>query len=349
MKSESLTGRAASNLSGRHVSGGCLCGAVELEIDFPAFWAWHDHSAASRRVHGAAYATYIGCWRKHARVAKGRRSITRFGDATTETTRSFCARWGTPLLYERKRSPHIVNIPRALFTGRTGREPRYHVAIEELQDWAYTGNQLVPNIYKGAINSALAAGTRQDLRKATCRFRPLARLRSSPPQPSAQRCGAVKHRLRRPAIGGVGANSVFKQTRLGQLDRMLVAVLDRAMDKLVRLQRRCGSQRIGLKAGLCRACKDRSDRGAHLPQSSRGTYGSKFCTAVVAVMVCTSGIGGTSGCAISTRANAAVCLLIASSASVASARLSTADVKPGRSFSPAPSGPFCLPGSTRGR
>ena len=37
-----------------------------------------------------------------------------------------------------------VNIPRALFSGRTGREPRYHVAIEELQDWTYTGNRLVP-------------------------------------------------------------------------------------------------------------------------------------------------------------------------------------------------------------
>jgi hypothetical protein len=37
----------------------------------------------------------------------------------------------------------MVNIPRALFTGRTGREPRYHVAIEELQDWTYTGNRLV--------------------------------------------------------------------------------------------------------------------------------------------------------------------------------------------------------------
>jgi hypothetical protein len=44
----------------------------------------------------------------------------------------------------RKRSPHMVNIPRALFTGRTGREPRYHVAIEELQDWTYTGNRLLP-------------------------------------------------------------------------------------------------------------------------------------------------------------------------------------------------------------
>ena len=130
MKLESLNKRAAPNLSGRQVSGRCLCGAVKLEIDFPAFWAWHDHSTASRPAHGAAYATYIGCWRKHARVAKGRRSIARFEDATTESTRSFCSRCGTPLLYERKRSPHMVNIPRALFTGRTGREPRYHVACQ---------------------------------------------------------------------------------------------------------------------------------------------------------------------------------------------------------------------------
>src|ERR1700722_2509789 len=144
MKLESLTERVESNLAGRHVSGSCLCGAVEIEIDFPAFWAWHDHSAASRRAHGAAYATYIGSWRKHARVVKGQRSIACFEDAKTESTRSFCSRCGTPLLYERKRSLHIVNIPRALFTGRTGREPRYHAAIEELQDWAYTGKRLVP-------------------------------------------------------------------------------------------------------------------------------------------------------------------------------------------------------------
>jgi len=144
MTSESLSERAVSSLSGRRVSGRCLCGAVELEIDFPAFWAWHDHSAASRRAHGAAYATYIGCWRKHARVAKGKRNITRFEDTKTGSTRSFCSRCGTPLFYERKRSPHMVNIPRALFTGRIGREPRYHVTIEELQDWAYTGSRLVP-------------------------------------------------------------------------------------------------------------------------------------------------------------------------------------------------------------
>ena len=144
MKWKSLKERAPSNKSNRHVSGRCLCGAVELEIDFPAFWAWHDHSEASRRAHGAAYATYIGCWRKHVCVVKGQRSIARFEDVKTESTRSFCSQCGTPLLYERQRSPHMVNIPRALFATRTGREPRYHVSIDDLQDWAYTGNRLVP-------------------------------------------------------------------------------------------------------------------------------------------------------------------------------------------------------------
>ena len=58
--------------------------------------------------------------------------------------RSFCRCCGTPLTYERAHSPHMVNIPRALFHSRTGRQPLYHVGIEELQDWTYTGEPLVP-------------------------------------------------------------------------------------------------------------------------------------------------------------------------------------------------------------
>ena len=38
----------------------------------------------------------------------------------------------------------MVNIPRALFQGRTGREPLYHIAIEDLQEWTYLGERLVP-------------------------------------------------------------------------------------------------------------------------------------------------------------------------------------------------------------
>jgi hypothetical protein len=134
----------ARKLTGEPVAGQCLCGAVRLEIDFPARWAWHDHSAASRLAHGAAYATYVGSWRKRLRIIGGEADITRFEDAEAGATRSFCTRCGTPLTYERRASPHMVNLPRALFSGRTGRQPLYHVAFPELRDWAYTGGPLVP-------------------------------------------------------------------------------------------------------------------------------------------------------------------------------------------------------------
>src|SRR6201992_3430528 len=124
--------------------GQCLCGTGRLEIDVAARWAFHDHSAGSRRAHGAAYATYVGSWRKRFRITEGEGAITRYEDEATGIVRSFCAHCGTPLFYERARSPHMVNIPRALFSGRTGRQPLYHLAIEELQEWAYTGETLVP-------------------------------------------------------------------------------------------------------------------------------------------------------------------------------------------------------------
>ena len=129
---------------GKPATGRCLCGKVAFEIDVPARWAWHDHSASSRRAHGAAYATYVGSWRKRFRITKGEAEIARYEDKATKTVRSFCAHCGTPLIYERARSPHMVNIPRALFSGRTGRQPLYHIAIEELQEWAYTGEPRVP-------------------------------------------------------------------------------------------------------------------------------------------------------------------------------------------------------------
>ena len=115
-----------------------------MEIGFPARWAWHDHSAMSRRAHGAAYATYVGCWRNRFRITKGEERITRFEVKPEGKARSFCARCGTPLTYENKHSPNMVNVPRALFETRTGREPLYHLAIHEMQEWTYTGERLTP-------------------------------------------------------------------------------------------------------------------------------------------------------------------------------------------------------------
>ncbi len=125
-------------------AGQCVCGAVKLEIDVPARWAWHDHAPASRHAQGCAYATYVGSYKSRFRVLEGAAQITRFEDAEAGTARSFCARCGTPLIYERAGAPTMVNIPRALFTERTGREPRYHMNLGEAADWLWSGEALSP-------------------------------------------------------------------------------------------------------------------------------------------------------------------------------------------------------------
>jgi len=129
---------------GKPAAGQCLCGKVCFEIDVPARWAWHDHSPSSRRAHGAAYATYVGSWRKRFRIIAGGDEIARYEDKAAGGARSFCRRCGTPLIYQRSRSPHMINIPRALFESRTGRQPIYHIGIEERPDWAYAEEPLVP-------------------------------------------------------------------------------------------------------------------------------------------------------------------------------------------------------------
>lgn len=144
--------RKAMRCSDGTAAGQCLCGSVVLEIDIPAFWVWHDHSEASQRAQGCAYATYVGCWRSRFRIVQGADDIHRFEDRTAGGARNFCGKCGTPLFYERDRSPQMVNIPRALFAGRTGREPRYHLAIEQAPEWAYRGERLVPlKGYSGVV------------------------------------------------------------------------------------------------------------------------------------------------------------------------------------------------------
>jgi hypothetical protein len=145
------------------VTGQCLCGAVCFEIDYPAFWSWHDHSRASRIAHGAAYATYVGVWRKRFHVTTGEDQITHYEDRQTGATRSFCRVCGMPLIYERARSRHMINIPRALFENRTGRQPLYHIGIDERPEWAYAQEPLAPlKGYPGVVWNRSKKKSRSD-------------------------------------------------------------------------------------------------------------------------------------------------------------------------------------------
>lgn len=128
----------------KEVEGRCVCGDIVVAMVFPAFWAWHDHSPATRHAHGAAYATFVGSWKSRVRIKKGQTKLARFEDKASGAARSFCKRCGTPIFYERPNAPKWVNIPRALFATRTGREPRYHIGLSDAAEWEYRGEAVAP-------------------------------------------------------------------------------------------------------------------------------------------------------------------------------------------------------------
>jgi hypothetical protein len=124
--------------------GRCLCGAVVLAIRTPAFWAWHDPSPATRKAHGAGYATYAGVWRKRMHLIEGEDALRRYCDPETFEIRTFCEICGTPIFYERRHGASMVNVPLAIFEQGLGREPRYLRRPEEIQEWIYLGEPLTP-------------------------------------------------------------------------------------------------------------------------------------------------------------------------------------------------------------
>ena len=126
------------------VKGACGCGIVQFEIKYPARWAYHDHSAATRSIMGTSSVTYVGSWRKRFRITSGGEALSHYRDDERAVTRRFCIECGTPVTYERDASPHMVSTPRGLFGEGVGREPRYHVRMSEMPDWAYTGEQVNP-------------------------------------------------------------------------------------------------------------------------------------------------------------------------------------------------------------
>jgi hypothetical protein len=130
--------------SNHQAQGACACGAVRFEIDVPARWAWHDHSEQSRRAQGCASVTYVGSYKVRFRILEGEDLLRAYEDPGARTTRRFCGRCGTPVAYERASSPTMINIPRALFGSRTGREPRYHMHFDQAAEWLWRGEPLEP-------------------------------------------------------------------------------------------------------------------------------------------------------------------------------------------------------------
>lgn len=77
-------------------TGACFCGAIGAEMRGEPFWVCFDHDDDCRRATGGPLAVWVG-YRPHQVTWRG--TVATFS-RTPGVTRGFCARCGTPILYE---------------------------------------------------------------------------------------------------------------------------------------------------------------------------------------------------------------------------------------------------------
>lgn len=89
------------------VTGGCLCGAVRLEVSSAPEAVVFCHCGSCRRQTGAPVAVYVDFRRADVRFVAG--EPARFA-SSPGASRGFCAACGSTLFFEGENTPDLVNI-----------------------------------------------------------------------------------------------------------------------------------------------------------------------------------------------------------------------------------------------
>jgi hypothetical protein len=118
--------------SGRTLSGGCLCGAVQYQVRDEFLYAMNCHCSQCRRVTGSAFKPFAGIARDKLTLTKGANNLTIYGapdshDATCKTCGS--------LLYSVVRDGAYVHVTLGTLSDDPSIRPTRHIYVGSKAPW----------------------------------------------------------------------------------------------------------------------------------------------------------------------------------------------------------------------
>ncbi len=134
----------------QEILGQCFCGKVQYKIELPIEGVVHCHCSICRRIHSAAFVTWVQVLPKNMHFLQGEDQLQKF--QTSEAThRSFCSTCGTSLMWQNDFCPHI-SVSRASISSHFDIEPNGHYFYDTHVDWLKVGDQL-PRYGKFLVDS----------------------------------------------------------------------------------------------------------------------------------------------------------------------------------------------------
>jgi hypothetical protein len=117
-----------------HVSGQCLCGEVQFNVDAPSIWCAHCHCSMCRLAHGAGFVTWVGYKDTDVEITDAGKRLAWYR-SSPEAERGFCSRCGSTLFFRSTRWPGELHVTRGSIAGDIDREPGGHAFYESHVEW----------------------------------------------------------------------------------------------------------------------------------------------------------------------------------------------------------------------
>lgn len=122
------------------IEGGCLCGEVRYQIRGEPRSMTHCHCSMCRKVHGAAFGTYVEIARSDLRYTSGEDSILPY-QSSPGSKRPFCRRCGSTLLFESEGAGSLW-IAAGSLDGDPGCRPGSHIFVASKAPWYHFDDEL---------------------------------------------------------------------------------------------------------------------------------------------------------------------------------------------------------------
>ena len=116
------------------ITGRCLCGDVQFEIDGKLGPAIYCHCSQCRRASGSAFAANASVRARYLRFRSGRDAIREY-ESTPGEFRAFCSRCGSPVYSRLASDPETFRIRLGTLDGDPGRRPLSHVWVGSKAVW----------------------------------------------------------------------------------------------------------------------------------------------------------------------------------------------------------------------
>jgi hypothetical protein len=116
----------------RMLSGSCLCGCIQYQVEDAFRYALNCHCSQCRRATGAAFKPFGGIGVEQLRITAGTQQLHRYGDRTAHD--AHCPRCGS-LLYSLVHNGTMVHVTYGTLTEAPTLHPTAHIFVDSKAPW----------------------------------------------------------------------------------------------------------------------------------------------------------------------------------------------------------------------